>query len=211
MSVIVSDTQIVDPGGSLLLMCNVTGVSNCTDVIWRGPNGPLNDNCSVSDNNSLVSILAVMNVNYTNGGIYSCCVNDSGPTNSTLVLIRPTISPPELLTSAQSSTSLVCNFQSSPKPVVRWIMYSLDDIMQELMENTGSGSLDSGSGFLHSGSGFLEPGSGRDSSENELTSVNNDTLEFDPVMFQDAGIYQCVVSFSGFDDTAEANATITGI
>ena len=197
MSVIVSDTQIVDPGGSLLLMCNVTGVSNCTDVIWRGPNGPLNDNCSVSDNNSLVSILALMNVNYTNGGIYSCCVNDSGPTNSALVIIRPTISPPELLTSAQSNTSLMCNFQSSPNPVVRWSMYSLDGILQELMNNTGSS--------------FVEPGSGCDSSENESTTFNNDTLEFNPVMFQDAGIYRCVVSFSGFDDTAEANETITGI
>ncbi len=193
MSVNVSDTLIVDPGGSVELMCNVTDALNSTEITWSrsglmGP--PLDTITSRFDSNSslLVSSVLISNVSYTDGGIYTCTVSNSGPSTSTLVIITPTINSSDLISSIRDESSvLLCNVQSSPMSEVRWVMYDFDGGMQDLMEKSGSGS-----------------GSG-------LKTFNNVRHEFEPVMFEDAGMYQCVVRFEGFaEDVKSQNVTLSG-
>ncbi len=195
MSVNVSDTLIVDPGGSVELMCNVTDALNSTEITWSssGLTGPPLDNItSRFDSNSslLVSSVLISNVSYADGGMYTCTVSNSGPirSTSTLVIITPTINSSDLISSIRDESSvLLCNIQSSPMSEVRWVMYDFDGGMQDLMENSGSGS----------GSGLM--------------TFNNVRLEFEPVMFEDAGMYQCVVRFEGFaEDVKSQNVTLSG-
>ena len=181
---------MVDPGSILTLICVVTNVTNSTQVVWTGPEGSLSET-SMSFNgamNEKMSTLMIDNVSYTNGGTYLCSVmpNDTTYSDSVFIVIRPTISPAELMARADSTSSnFTCNVQSSLASVV-WYMYDLSGGGGEIV-TTGSGS--------------------------GMMAYVDTVLDFMTVMFADAGLYQCAVNATaqGLGEvTRSGNATLTG-
>ncbi len=184
----VANSQVVQPGTDLTLICNVTCASNTTQVVWFGETGPLGETSRTFDLDSsiLTSLLTLANISYNDGGLYSC--SRSAVTNSTVVVIVPTISPPEISgTVRDNALSFTCNVQSSLSSTITWYKYDLEDELQEISFTTDDGS----------GSAIE-------------TSLNN-VLNFENVTFEDAGVYQCSVTDNELGEIRSANATFTGL
>ena len=184
--------RVVDPGNTLTLLCVVTNATNMTQVMWTGPQPqvPLSEtDMSFNDaTNEQTSTLMIANVNYTDGGDYMCSVmlDNTNYSDSIFIVIRPTISPPELMARAGSTTSnFTCNVQSLLASSVVWYMYD---------QNGGSGEI-------------VTTGSG-----SGMVAYVDTMLDFMTVMFDDAGLYQCAVNATdrGLGEITSSNATLTG-
>ncbi len=191
-SVSVTNSQVVDPGSNVTLACNVSGASNTTTVVWNGPNGQLNENVSFYEENTIfVSNLVLNSVGSEDGGTYTCSVTDSDLSNSTVIVITPTITPLEARSNVgDNSPVFMCDAQSSLSSTTRWFMYNLSGNVQEVFDSDS----DSGSG---SGMSPL--------SVNAILNLGNEN-----VTFQDAGMYQCAVSTPELGEVRSQNATLTG-
>ena len=182
----ISGEQVVDPGGTLTLTCVVTDAMNTTQVMWTDPAGTtLNETNSSFDNTSstLESILAIDDLEYVDGGTYTC----SDPMNSTtiFIVIRPTIYPSELTAISGTTTSnLTCNVQSSFASNIDWYMYDLRGSEGQITTGSGSG----------------------------MMAYMDSMLDFMTVTFTDAGLYQCEVNATGYGlgEIRSNNATLTG-
>ncbi len=184
----VANSQVVEPGTDLTLICNVTCASNYTfQVEWFSQTGPLGETSRTFDQNTstLTSLLTLANISYNDGGLYSC--SRSGVINFavTVVVIAPTISPPEISgTVRDNALSFTCNVQSSLSSTINWYKYNVDDELQEISFIT---DYDSGSAIA---TPFM--------------------LNFENVTFSDAGVYQCSVTDNELGEIRSANATFTG-
>ncbi len=189
MTVAVINSQVVEPGTDLTLICNVTCASNTTQVVWFSETGELGEtSCTFDqDTSTHISLLTLANINYNDGGQYICFVPSSGVFNSAVVVIAPTISPPEISgTVRDNALSFTCNVQSSLSSTITWYKYDLEDELQEISFTTDDGS----------GSAIA-------------ISFNN-VLNFENVTFEDAGVYQCSVTDNELGEIRSANATFTG-
>ncbi len=187
MTVAVISSQVVEPETDLTLFCNVTCASNTTQVVWFGETGPLGETSRTFDQDSsiLTSLLTLANISYNDGGLYSC--SRSAVTKSTVVVIVPTISPPEISsTVGDNALGFTCNVQSSLSSTINWYKYDLEDGLQEISFSTNDGS------------------------GNPIATPFNNVLNFENVTFEDAGVYQCSVTDNELGEIRSANATFTG-
>ncbi len=190
MTVAVISSQVVEPGTDLTLICNVTCASNTTQVVWFSETGELGEtSCTFDqDTSTHISLLTLANINYNDGGQYICYVPSSDVFNSAVIVIAPTISPPEISsTVGDNAFSFTCNVQSSLSSTISWYKYDLEDELQQISFTTDDGS----------GSAIA-------------ISFNNIMLNFENVTFEDAGVYQCSVIDNELGEITSANATFTG-
>ncbi len=190
----VTNSQVVDLGSNVTLACNVTDASNTTTVMWNGPNGQLNESVIFYESTSVtVSNLVLNSVSYDDGGTYTCNVIDSSNlSNSTVIIVAPTITPLELRSSVGDNSSVfMCDVQSSLSSTTSWFMYDLGGNVQEVISSDIGSDIGSGSGMLP-------------------LMFNSAILDLGDVMFEDAGMYQCAVNSSELGVVRSQNATLTG-
>lgn len=171
-------------GVSVNLYFEFSSPPSHTNVLCSGPDGAINMSASgvtlVRTNNDTVSQIRldvnIASVHYTHGGQYSCTANNSAGniTSSTLLLVRPIVLPQEVLAKNGDNVTLMCLAQSFPEPSYLW----------EKLRNSGD------NGIIPDMFGYLT-GSG------ENMMVTHPFLDFEPVHYEDAGVYRCVVNING--------------
>ncbi len=185
--------KVVELGTNFTLICNVNCTSNTTQVVWFGETGLLDETSRTFDQDSstLTSLLTLANISYNDGGLYSCSV--SAVTNSTVVVIVPTVSPPEISsTVGDNAFSFTCNVQSSLSSTITWYKYDSEGKVQQISFTKLDFTIDYGSG-------------------NDIVTPFNNVLNFENVTFEDAGVYQCSVTDNELGEIRSANAIFTGL
>ena len=139
----VTNSQVVDPGSNVTLACNVSGASNTTTVVWNGPNGQLNENVTFYEENTIfVSNLVLNSLGSEDSGTYTCNVTDSDLSNSTVIIITPTITPLEPKSNVgDNSPVFMCDVQSSLSSTTRWFMYDLGGNVQEVFDSDSDNTI----------------------------------------------------------------------
>ena len=169
---------------------------------WRTPSGTVNS--TREQEVSLLiqsSALTISNITASDGGTYTCIAeNVAGASEATATLyICPYITeqPGDILTTNGSTESITCLAESFPDPRFHW-----EKLVEPAYDTSGSGLGET----LNSCSASTAAGSGEDfatySGDNtplrprvgyDIVSVGQ-TLNFNPVLFGDEGMYYCVVS-----------------
>lgn len=193
----------VQPESEALVSCNVTGAINFISVMWTGPDGRVlaeTDRASSSD--SVISMLRIANISYSEGGNYTCTASSiAGSISTTIsVLIYPRLSPSVLTARQGENQTFTCERQTLGMFSVSFeripegsgmLLPSMDG-SEVLSQEIGSG-----------GSGLFMDGSELFPRETAFT--------FQPVSFGDEGMYQCVVSDSQFGQMLSDEALLIGI
>ena len=179
---VISVTQsphIVNSGANVGFMFRFLAHPSFTSVTCNSPTG---DNITMStpgiisfarvNNNDAFEItlfITVFHVVHADGGNYSCTANNlaGSITATTLLIVRPEVVPPQVLARNGANISLTCLTQSIPKPSFRW---------ENIYRNDSNSIPD------------LSIGSG------ENTEIDS-SLTFEPIQYEDAGVYRCVVLF----------------
>ena len=174
----------VDSGASINLYFEFSSPPSHTDVLCSGPDGAINESAPGvtlvrTNNDTVLQIrldLNIASVHYTHGGQYSCTANNSAGniTSSTMLLVRPIVQPQQVLAKNGDYVTLMCLAQSFPEPSYVW----------EKVRNSGDNDVIPDMFDSASGSG-------------ENTMVTHPFLDFEPVYYEDAGVYLCVVNING--------------
>jgi hypothetical protein len=186
--------HIVNSGINVNFQFRFLAHPSFTDVTCNSPTG---DNITSStpgisftrvNNNDAFEItlfITVFNVLHAHGGDYACiATNIAGSiTAMTLLIVRPDVIPQQVLARNGDNVSLICSAQSLPEPSFTW-------------KNVGNNDSDSIPDIFSSSIG---------SGENTTT---NSSLIFEPIQYQNAGVYRCVVNFNAAALEISSNGTL---
>ena len=170
-----------------------------TDVECRGPSGIINNSSpgiattgriNDDDNFQIRMDIHVFSVNYIHGGVYSCFANNSAGDieTSILLVVVPVVEPSQVLARDGDNITLMCLAQSTPEPSYLWERF-LDSDDVDLIPDVFSSTLN-----ITSGEGAI---------------VVDPILTFQPIRYEDAGTYRCVVNIN--DGRQEVNVAANGI
>ena len=168
----------VDSGETVTLYYEFSSLPSHTDVNCIGPDSVVFKEIRM-DNNTQQSIrvdIKISSVNYTHGGEYLCTANNSAGdiTGTTILLVRPVVKPREVLAMNGDNVTLMCLVQSFPEPSYVWEMFR---------DSNDSDTFPDEFGFV-SGSG-------------ENMMATHPFLDFEPILYGDAGVYRCMVDING--------------
>ena len=128
--------QVVDVESNVSLTCtaNLDTVNlNTVSITWTGPvTDPIVQEVTATD--SITSTLTVSEVEINNGGEYTCTAgNEAGSDSASSILyIRPVITPAMILTSAGENVTLTCGVQDTPPGTFQWEKMNLTGMFNPL-------------------------------------------------------------------------------
>ena len=178
----ISGTVVANGGESVALRCSGIGEAPVS-VSWVTPSGQIHPSNNEGGPDRLIpdffwsaQDFVIYNVNASDGGTYTCTVeNEVGSASATVVVyVTPyfTTEPQDILTSNGSIENAICKAKAFPPPDMWWV--ALNGNCTELESVFAKGS-----------------GSGEPLMYEHLT--DGDSLLFDPVLFGDeVGVYCCV-------------------
>ena len=172
---VIFETQsphIVSREANVRFMFRFLAHPSFTSVTCNSPTGENITSFTRVNNNDAFEItlsITVSRVVHADGGNYSCTANNIAGSiiATTLLIVRPEVVPQQVLARNGDNISLNCSTQSIPEPSFRWENIYLND----------SNSIPD-----------LSIGSG----ENTET---DSSLTFEPIQYENAGVYRCVVLF----------------
>lgn len=185
----------VERGDSVTFSCNGTGLGTLAVTWFTSAASQLLTNIhEMLGDNTIASRLSLSGIDVANGGFYTCQIsNEAGSANATagLYIIPDIVSgPSNISTSARENRSLECLALGYPEPSYSW------EKQVENLEISGSG------GSLYTSGGFQ-------GEEFIPLYVTSQELSFQPVGYDDFGVYRCVVeNVAGARISNEA--TLTG-
>ena len=151
----------------------------------------------MSNSNTLISSLSIINVSGMDGGKYTCLAsNEAGNASATAeIFVRPIIlsQPTEIIAKNGEMASLFCGADGFPL-LYQW----------QMLNSTLDGIFGSDGGSA-SGSG----GSGIADNYVDIESATDSILEFNPIQFGDEGSYRCI-AFNPVGTAVSEAATVTG-
>ena len=151
----------------------------------------------MSNSNTLISSLSIINVSGMDGGKYTCLAsNEAGNASATAeIFVRPIIlsQPTEIIARNGEMASLFCGADGFPL-LYQW----------QMLNSTLDGIFGSDGGSA-SGSG----GSGIEDNYVDIESATDSILEFNPIQFGDEGSYRCI-AFNPVGTAVSEAATVTG-
>ena len=113
--------QVVDENDTIILNCTATNLGTVS-ISWIGPTPNLQGEVTMEDE-MITSSLTLSEVNYLDGGVYTCTATNEAGSNDTIstLYVRPIVTPPLVLTSNVSSeVTLTCRVQDNPPATFMW-------------------------------------------------------------------------------------------
>ena len=124
--------QVVDVDSNISLTCT----ANFLDTVFITWTAPVTDLIvqEVTTADSITSTLTVNEVEINNGGEYTCTVGNEAGSNSasSILYIRPVITPAMILTSVGEDVTLTCGVQDTPPGTFQWEKMNLSGIFNPL-------------------------------------------------------------------------------
>ena len=194
-------TMTVDHGDNVTFTCMTTGQGTLT-ITWFSPEGNMltQTNQQMSNSNTFISFLSIVDVSGMDGGEYTCLAsNEAGNASATAeVFVRLIIlnQPMEILARDGEMASLFCDADGFPL-LYQW--QKLNSTFDGIFGSAGESA--SGSG----GSG----GSGIADNYVDIESATDSILDFNPIQFSDEGSYRCI-AFNPVGTAISEAATVTG-
>ncbi len=113
--------QVVNENDTVTLNCSATNLGTVS-ITWIGPTPNLQGVETMVDG-MIMSSLTLSDVSYLDGGVYTCrATNEAGSSDDTssILYVRPVVTPPVVRTSAGSEVTLTCRVQDTPPATFQW-------------------------------------------------------------------------------------------